>query len=60
MNFKFKCKCKGYVITKNYLTFFKNKNIIAYERVADKRKSSLAARFFVHLLSHIIKIYSAL
>lgn len=25
----------SYVITKNYLTFFKNKNIIAYERVAD-------------------------
>ncbi len=26
---------KRYVITKKYLTFFKNKNIIAYERVAD-------------------------
>ena len=41
------------------LTFLKIANIIAFERVANQRKSSFVTRFFVHLLSHIMKIYHA-
>ena len=44
---------------KNNLTFPKKKNIMTSERVAKLRKSSFAARFFVLLLSHIMKIYNA-
>ena len=31
----------------------------AFKRVANQRKSSFVTRFFVHLLSHIMKIYHA-
>ena len=39
--------------------FSKKENYNSFKRVADQRKSSFATRFFVHLLSHIIKIYHA-